>query len=44
MSPDPAMDTALPSTNSNLFNIPKLAEDGTNLITYKEHMLTVIGA
>lgn len=45
MSPDPAkMDTALPSTNSTLFNVPKLAEDGTNWITYKERTLTAIGA
>ncbi|KAF8840089.1 hypothetical protein BDN67DRAFT_904254 [Paxillus ammoniavirescens] len=34
----------LPSTNSALFNIPKLAEDGMNWITYKERMLTAIGA
>ncbi|OJA10444.1 hypothetical protein AZE42_05891, partial [Rhizopogon vesiculosus] len=38
------MDTALPSTNSSLFNIPQLTEDGMNWITYKERMLTVIGA
>ncbi|KIJ08517.1 hypothetical protein PAXINDRAFT_18356 [Paxillus involutus ATCC 200175] len=36
------MDTTLPSSNSALFNIPKLAEDGTNWITYKERMLTAI--
>lgn len=44
MSPDPTMDSTLPSTNSALFNIPKLAEDGLNWITYKERMLTVLGA
>jgi hypothetical protein len=38
------MDTTLPSTNSSLFNIPQLADDGTNWITYKERMLTAIGA
>jgi hypothetical protein len=38
------MDYALPSTGSTLFNIPQLAEDGTNWITYKERMLTAIGA
>jgi hypothetical protein len=27
-----------------LFNIPKLADDGLNWITYKERMLTAIGA
>ncbi|KIJ07081.1 hypothetical protein PAXINDRAFT_140222, partial [Paxillus involutus ATCC 200175] len=44
MSPASTMDTTLPSSNSALFNIPKLAEDGTNWITYKERMLTAIGA
>ncbi|OAX31360.1 hypothetical protein K503DRAFT_703816 [Rhizopogon vinicolor AM-OR11-026] len=34
----------LPGTNSALFNIPKLTDDGLNWITYKERMLTVIGA
>jgi len=44
MSPAaPTMDTMLPSTRSSLFNIPQLAEDGMNWITYKERMLTVIG-
>lgn len=38
------MDSMLPSTNSALFNIPKLAEDGSNWITYKERMLTALGA
>lgn len=33
MSPDPTMDTTLPSTNSALFNVPKLTEDGSNWIT-----------
>ncbi|KAG1852282.1 hypothetical protein DFJ58DRAFT_635001, partial [Suillus subalutaceus] len=32
------------ATNSSLFNIPKLAEDGSNWITYKERTLTAIGA
>jgi hypothetical protein len=44
MSPAPAMDTTLPATSSSLFNVPKLAEDGTNWITYKERTLTAIGA
>ncbi|OJA08694.1 hypothetical protein AZE42_12121 [Rhizopogon vesiculosus] len=45
MSPAaPTMDTMLPSTGSALFNIPQLAEDGTNWITYKERILTMIGA
>ncbi|OAX30542.1 hypothetical protein K503DRAFT_705121 [Rhizopogon vinicolor AM-OR11-026] len=34
----------LPSSNSTLFNIPKLADDGLNWITYKERMLMAIGA
>ncbi|OAX32156.1 hypothetical protein K503DRAFT_702492 [Rhizopogon vinicolor AM-OR11-026] len=38
------MDFTLPSSNSGLFNVPKLAEDGTNWITYKERVLTAIGA
>ncbi|KAG2345671.1 hypothetical protein BDR05DRAFT_864888, partial [Suillus weaverae] len=32
------------STTSALFNVPKLAEDGSNWITYKEQTLTAIGA
>jgi hypothetical protein len=45
MSPAVAtMDSTLPSSSSSLFNIPQLAEDGTNWITYKERMLTAIGA
>ncbi|KAG1855654.1 hypothetical protein DFJ58DRAFT_659847 [Suillus subalutaceus] len=44
MSPAMATGIALPSTSSSLFNIPKLAEDGSNWITYKERTLTVIGA
>jgi hypothetical protein len=44
MSLATAMDNTLPSTNSALFNIPKLAEDGSNWITYKEQTLTAIGA
>ncbi|OJA09474.1 hypothetical protein AZE42_07140, partial [Rhizopogon vesiculosus] len=38
------MDTMLPSTNSSLFNVPQLVKDGMNWITYKERILTVIGA
>lgn len=33
MSPVSIMDTTLPSTTSSLFNVPKLAEDGSNWIT-----------
>ncbi|KIK45144.1 hypothetical protein CY34DRAFT_28327, partial [Suillus luteus UH-Slu-Lm8-n1] len=36
------METTLPTTNSALFNMPKLAEDGSNWITYKERMLTAV--
>jgi hypothetical protein len=38
------MDTMLPSSNSALYNIPQLAEDGSNWITYKQRATTVIGA
>ncbi|KAJ8586558.1 hypothetical protein M405DRAFT_743377, partial [Rhizopogon salebrosus TDB-379] len=38
------MDTTLPGTNSALFNIPQLAEDGSNWITYKQRAMTAIGA
>src|SRR6266404_829321 len=45
MGPAPTtFDTMLPSTSSALYNIPKLAEDGTNWITYKERMLTTVSA
>jgi hypothetical protein len=45
MSPAaPTMDTMLPSTGSSLFNVPQLAEDGMNWITYKERILTMISA
>ncbi|KAG1849697.1 hypothetical protein DFJ58DRAFT_630787, partial [Suillus subalutaceus] len=32
------------STSSALFNVPKLAKDGSNWITYKERTLTAISA
>ncbi|KAG1831651.1 hypothetical protein DFJ58DRAFT_634162, partial [Suillus subalutaceus] len=44
MSPGSIMDTTLPSTNSSLFSVPKLAEDGSNWITYKERTLMALGA
>ena len=45
MGPAPTtLDIMLPATSSALFNIPKLAEDGKNWITYKERLLTAIGA
>jgi len=43
MSPASTMDTTLPNSSS-LYNIPKLADDGSNWITYKERALTVIRA
>ncbi|KAG1725590.1 hypothetical protein EDD22DRAFT_961596 [Suillus occidentalis] len=43
MSPALTMDTTLPNSLS-LYNIPKLADDGLNWITYKERALTVIRA
>src|SRR6266436_5809624 len=45
MGPAPtSFDNMLPSTSSAMFTIPKLAEDGENWVTYKERMLTSIGA
>src|SRR5882762_1693146 len=45
MGPAPTtLDIMLPATSSALYTIPKLAEDGTNWITYKERLLTAIGA
>src|SRR5882762_1428718 len=45
MGPAPTtFDNMLPSSSSALFNIPKLADDGTNWITYKERLLTTISA
>ncbi|OJA17749.1 hypothetical protein AZE42_12057 [Rhizopogon vesiculosus] len=35
------MDNMLPSSNA-LFNVPQLAEDGSNWITYKERALTAL--
>ena len=39
-----SFDNMLPSTSTMMFTIPKLAEDGENWVTYKERMLTAIGA
>src|SRR5260221_4431452 len=39
-----SFDNMLPATRSELFTIPKLAEDGKNWITYKERLLNVISA
>jgi hypothetical protein len=44
MSPAATMDNSMPSTSSSLFNIPQLAEDGSNWVTYKHHMMIVLGA
>jgi hypothetical protein len=38
------VNTTLPGTMSTLFNVPKLAEDSSNWITYKERTLTAISA
>lgn len=38
------VDTMLPSTMSALFNVPKLAKDSSNCITYKERTLTTRSA
>jgi hypothetical protein len=37
------MDNSMPSSSSSLFNIPQLAEDGSNWVTYKHHMTIVLG-
>jgi hypothetical protein len=38
------MDYNVPSSSSSLFNIPQLAEDGSNWVTYKHHMMIALGA
>ena len=37
------MDYMLPGTNSPLFDIPQLAKDGINWITYKDRVLIACG-
>jgi hypothetical protein len=44
MSPAATMDNSMPSTSSSLFNIPQLAEDGSNWVTYKHCMMIALGA
>jgi hypothetical protein len=44
MSPAATMDNSMPSTSSSLFNIPQLAEDGSNWVTYKHRMTIALGA
>jgi hypothetical protein len=44
MSPAATMDNSMPSSSSSLFNIPQLAEDGSNWVTYKHCMTIVLGA
>src|SRR5258705_8363733 len=45
MGPAPTtFDNMLPTTSSTLFNILRLTEDGSNWVTYKEHLLNAIGA
>src|SRR5258705_1679249 len=45
MGPAPtSFDNMLPGTSSTLFSIPKLADDGSNWVTYKERLLNGIGA
>ena len=38
------MDFSMPSGSSSLFNIPQLAEDGSNWVTYKNRMLIALRA
>jgi hypothetical protein len=38
------MDYSMPSSSSSLFNIPQLAEDGSNWVTYKHRMTIALGA
>jgi hypothetical protein len=44
MSPAATMDNSMPSSSNSLFNIPQLAEDGSNWVTYKHRMTIVLGA
>jgi hypothetical protein len=44
MSPAATMDNSMPSSSSSLFNIPQLAEDGSNWVTYKHCMTIALGA
>jgi hypothetical protein len=44
MSPAATMDNSMPSSSSSLFNIPQLAEDGSNWVTYKHRMTIALGA
>jgi hypothetical protein len=37
------MDNSMPSSSSSLFNIPQLAEDGSNWVTYKHLMMIALG-
>jgi hypothetical protein len=43
MNPAAPMDYSMPSSSSSLFNIPQLAEDGSNWVTYKHHMTITLG-
>src|SRR5258705_2825655 len=43
MAPAPtSFDNILPAASSALFSLPKLADDGSNWVTYKERLLNVI--
>jgi hypothetical protein len=44
MSPAATMDNSMPSTSSSPPNIPQLAEDGSNWVTYKHRMMIALGA
>jgi hypothetical protein len=44
MSPAATMDNSMPSSSSSLFNILQLAEDGSNWVTYKHHVMNALGA
>jgi hypothetical protein len=37
------MDNSIPSSSSSLFNIPQLAENGSNWVTYKHRMTIALG-
>src|SRR5882762_9638370 len=44
MGPAPtSFDNMLPGASSALFSIPKLADDGSNWLTYKERLQNAIG-
>src|SRR6267154_1598612 len=44
MSSGGSTDTSLTSTNFALYNVPKLLDNGSNWLTYRERVLTAVGS